>query len=122
MRRTERETCGEALSSPVVCCVVETYIFLRGEGRGKEGGYSRVRNEHNATKPPDESHQNKHKHNHFKLTSPPHNLVTSSFLLFALGKWSQPVHEDIGDKSVFTFMALSEKEQQRTLAERKSID
>ena len=49
-------------------------------------------------------------------------LWAASFLLFALGKWSQPVHEDIGDKSVFTFMALSEEEQQRTLAERKSID
>ena len=39
-----------------------------------------------------------------------------SFLLFAGGKWSQAVHEDIGDKSVFEFLELPEDEQQAVLA------
>ena len=36
----------------------------------------------------------------------------ATFAAFAVGKFSQPVHEDIGDKSVFTFLKLTEEEQQ----------
>ena len=39
-------------------------------------------------------------------------LWSAAFLSFAASKWGQPVHEDIGDKSVFEFMKLSEEEQQ----------
>jgi uncharacterized integral membrane protein len=42
------------------------------------------------------------------------------FGTFAAGKFSQPVHEDIGDKSVFEFMALPEEEQQKILRTREA--
>ena len=44
----------------------------------------------------------------------------ATFAAFALGKFSQPVHEDIGDKSVFTFLKLTEEEQQDFLRQRES--
>ena len=40
---------------------------------------------------------------------------------FAAGKFSQPIHEDIGDKSVFQFMKLSEEEQQQVLRNRDQL-
>jgi len=49
------------------------------------------------------------------------SIWSATFLSFALSKWSQPVHEDIGDKSVFTFMKLPEKEQQRILKSRNEL-
>jgi len=40
---------------------------------------------------------------------------------FAAGKFNQPIHEDIGDKSVFQFMKLSEEEQQQVLRNRDQL-
>ena len=37
-------------------------------------------------------------------------------LIFAARKYTQPVKDDIGDKSVFLFQALPEAEQERQLA------
>ena len=37
-------------------------------------------------------------------------------LVFAARKYTQPVKDDIGDKSVFQFQALPEDEQERRLA------
>jgi hypothetical protein len=37
-------------------------------------------------------------------------------LIFAARKYTQPVKDDIGDKSVFQFQALPEAEQERQLA------
>jgi len=45
--------------------------------------------------------------------------VDGNFLYFALGKYDQPIHEDLGDKSVFEFLALSEEKQQEFLRERE---
>ncbi|CAL5221533.1 g3742 [Coccomyxa viridis] len=40
-------------------------------------------------------------------------------LLFAGRKYTQAIKDDIGDKSVFVFQAMSEEEQERLLAERR---
>ena len=37
-------------------------------------------------------------------------------LVFAARKYTQPVKDDIGDKSVFQFQALPEDEQERRLS------
>ena len=37
-------------------------------------------------------------------------------VVFALRKWTQPIQDDIGDKSVFEFYKLPEEEQRRVLA------
>ena len=44
------------------------------------------------------------------------------FCTFALGKYDQPIHEDLGDKSVFEFLALSEEKQQEFLRERERLE
>ncbi|KAK9831288.1 hypothetical protein WJX74_010628 [Apatococcus lobatus] len=41
-----------------------------------------------------------------------HIIFAGLFAAFAAGKWSQPIKDDIGDKSVFEFLALPEEEQQ----------
>ncbi|EIE22348.1 hypothetical protein COCSUDRAFT_33484 [Coccomyxa subellipsoidea C-169] len=40
-------------------------------------------------------------------------------LIFAGRKWTQPIKDDIGDKSVFTFLAMSEEEQQKLLMQKE---
>ncbi|KAK9914886.1 hypothetical protein WJX75_001918 [Coccomyxa subellipsoidea] len=40
-------------------------------------------------------------------------------LLFAGRKYTQPIKDDIGDKSVFTFLAMTEEEQQKLLLQRE---
>lgn len=44
-------------------------------------------------------------------------VVALLLLVFAGRKYTQPVKDDIGDKSVFEFYKLSEDEQQRKLKE-----
>ncbi|CAL8468689.1 g8229 [Coccomyxa elongata] len=44
-------------------------------------------------------------------------LVTS--LIFAGRKYTQPIKDDIGDKSVFQFLAMSEEQQQELLLQRE---
>ena len=42
-------------------------------------------------------------------------LLLLAMATFGARKWTQPVEADLGDKSIFDFMALSEAEQQATL-------
>ena len=41
--------------------------------------------------------------------------VAALLALFAARKYTQPIKDDIGDKSIFVFMALPEAEQQQVL-------
>ena len=43
--------------------------------------------------------------------------VAALLLVFAVGKYGQPIKDDIGDKSVFAYYALSPEEQERRIAE-----
>ena len=42
---------------------------------------------------------------------------TAAYVVFAARKYTQAVKDDLGDKSVFEFQALSEREQARRLRE-----
>ena len=44
-------------------------------------------------------------------------LFAATCAVFAARKWSQDVKDDIGDKSVFQFLALSERDQVRVLVD-----
>jgi hypothetical protein len=46
--------------------------------------------------------------------------VLAIFTVFAARKYTQPLKDDIGDKSVFTFMALSPEEQEAALQKLKN--
>eukprot|EP01025_Chloroclados_australasicus_P036411 TRINITY_DN3712_c1_g1_i1.p1 TRINITY_DN3712_c1_g1~~TRINITY_DN3712_c1_g1_i1.p1 ORF type:complete len:284 (+),score=22.00 TRINITY_DN3712_c1_g1_i1:36-854(+) len=42
-------------------------------------------------------------------------LVAALLMVFATRKFSQPIHEDIGDKSIFEFQKMSQEEQEQLL-------
>jgi uncharacterized integral membrane protein len=44
-------------------------------------------------------------------------VFTTLFMVFAARKYTQPIKDDIGDKSVFEFQKLSQEEQARRLAQ-----
>eukprot|EP01024_Parvocaulis_polyphysoides_P011247 TRINITY_DN13948_c0_g1_i3.p1 TRINITY_DN13948_c0_g1~~TRINITY_DN13948_c0_g1_i3.p1 ORF type:complete len:139 (-),score=20.69 TRINITY_DN13948_c0_g1_i3:440-856(-) len=48
-------------------------------------------------------------------------IVAALLMLFATGKFQQPVYEDIGDKSIFEFQKLS-VEQQEELARKIQLE